>query len=243
MNKFLFITIYVCLFMLLVCVITLLYMYSTGGIYVNKIKECKKDIGNSFCGLSTFAYTFPKEIKDQLLALADNTSIAKRVNIPNWKAGKTISTGVIQKHAPDVINWYNSFDKEVSKIVGESVSPTSLELPTSCSVLIYDEENDFINWHFDVNYFNGRFFTVLLPITKDETCTKFVYRDAYGNEKDVNIIDDLCVVFEGDNLFHKASKLCKNQKRAILSLQYSTKPTISVLNRMLMRLKDIAYIG
>jgi hypothetical protein len=215
-------------------------MYLVGGVYINKISHCKDSVG--FCGLKTFYYRFPESIKLKLVELIKNEDIAKRVNIPNWKAGKTISTEMIIREAPEIISWYKNFGHSMSGLIGDKLEITSLSLPTSCCILIYDEKDDYINWHFDVNYFNGRFFTVLLPITNDETCTKFVYRDASSDERDVNIRNNLGVIFEGDNLFHMASKLCSNQRRAILSLQYSTDSMISPMNRMLMGLKDMAYV-
>ena len=33
-------------------------------------------------------------------------------------------------------------------------------MPTSCCILVYDREGDGIDWHYDVNYYFGRFFTV-----------------------------------------------------------------------------------
>lgn len=217
----------------------ILYMYKNGGVYQNKIEHCEGADG--FCGLRTFKYMLPSSLQTQLETLV-NSDMAKRVNIPNWKAGRTISTQMITKHAPEVISWYTDFQKNVSTLVDVPVKPTSLDLPTSCCILVYDEEDDFINWHFDVNYFDGRFFTVLIPITNVDTCTKFLYKDHKSDNKAISLGDQLCVVFEGDNLFHMASKLCKNEKRAILSLQYSTNPNISLINSMFMRLKDGAYV-
>jgi hypothetical protein len=217
-----------------------LYMYFTGGVYFNKLRHCKH--AASFCGLQRFHYKFPKHIEQQIINLT-NSGVAKRVNIPKWKAGSTIPTETIHELAPGVIEWYTRFGTDISKIVGADVQPTSLSLPTSCSILIYDNEFDFINWHFDVNYYKGRFFTILLPITNEETCTQFVYRDPDGNIQKISIGNNLCVAFEGDIVFHMASKLCANQKRAILSLQYSTDPSINPLKKIIMRLKDTAYVG
>ena len=225
------------------CVVA--YMYRRGGVYVNKLQKCAARQGPTpFCGLRVFRYAFPHAVKCQLDALVDDPSAATRVNVPGWKAGKTIPTATVRARAPAVVDWYISgFAREVASLVGARVDATALSLPTSCAVLVYDQAGDFINWHFDVNYFRGRFFTVLLPITSADTCTKFVYRDAAASERELSLRDGTCVVFEGDTVFHMASKLCAGQKRAVLSLQYATDPRVSWPNSWLMRWKDAAYVG
>ncbi len=217
-----------------VCI--LLFLYMRGSIYRNKIKNCKST--DKFCGIKLFKYKLPDEISNSILSA---TEYAVRVNITNWKAGKTISTKDIPKN---VIDWYkNTFVKVASDLIGEKLEITPLNLPTSCCVLIYDEENDFIDWHFDQNFYDGRFFTVLIPITFKKTCTDFVYKDKNELDTNIDISDGTSIIFEGEKLFHMASKLCKNQSRIVLSLQYTTNSNISLLNRLFMRIKDIAYIG
>lgn len=168
----------------------------------------------------------------------------KRVIIPKWKAGRTISTETIQKKIPKVFDWYKSLEKQISDIIGEKVYITPDKLPTTCAILIYEEDGDFINWHYDVNYFNGRFFTLLIPVTITNTCTEYEYYDKDGNKKGIQEEWGKAILFEGDKVFHMATKFCnKGQKRVILSVQFSTNPTISWINNIFMRIKDTAYIG
>jgi hypothetical protein len=168
----------------------------------------------------------------------------KRVVIPGWKAGRTISTQSIQKRMLKVYNWYKSLETYIGNTIGESVYTTSDNLPTTCAILIYEDDGDFINWHYDVNYFNGRFFTLLVPVNITNTCTEYVYYDKDGNKQSIQEEQGKAILFEGDKVFHMASPFCnKGQKRIILSVQFSTNPTISWYNNLFMRIKDIAYIG
>lgn len=225
---------------LIIISIIITYMYSTGAIYINKLQKCKGRQG--FCGIQQFVYQFPSNINSSLYEMIEDDKLQKRVNIRGWKAGKTIPCSIIEKQSPAVIKWYFDFAREMSAIVGENLITTPLNLPTSCCILIYDKEDDFINWHFDVNYFDGRFFTVLLPITNDATCTKFVYKNNDERDTVVDIRNNNSVIFEGSEVFHMASKLCSGQKRAILSLQYTTNDNINLLNRTFMHFKDMAYV-
>jgi hypothetical protein len=143
-------------------------------------------------------------------------------------------------HLPEVVDYYLHLKTRISELVGEPVHPTSLDLPTSCALITYDQAGDGIQWHYDVNYFNGRFFTVLIPVTLNDTCTQFQYRDSAGG---VVALNNKAEVFEGDLVYHRATQLCEGQYRVILSLQYSTDPGVSVANKALMWLKDRAFVG
>ena len=215
-------------------------MYKRGAEYKNYISHCNL-YSNEFCGIKTFDYKIPNKIRNSLIHIA-NLNVAKRVNIYNWKAGKTISTKQLLEFDSDIIEWYKLFAKYISNIINENVTITPLYMPTSCALLIYDEENDFINWHFDQNHFQGRFFTVLLPITLHSTCTKYMYKDKDANIQQIDQHEGN-IIFEGSKVFHMASKLCKGEKRIILSLQYVTNDNIDLLNTFLLKIKDFAYIG
>jgi len=245
---YMYINIFILVFLLSITFV-FLFMYKRGAYYQNHISHCGKlpkritstSTSDSFCGISTFDYTLPCDIRNSLTNIS-NSDIAKRVNVYQWKAGKTVSTQQLLKYDSKIINWYIDFANEVSKIIGEPVKHTSLDLPTSCVLLIYDEKDDFINWHFDQNHFEGRFFTVLIPISEDITCTKYLFKDA---NEEIQTIDhnEGNIIFEGSKVFHMASKLCDNQKRVVLSLQYVTDDNISLYNSLLMKIKDMAYTG
>jgi hypothetical protein len=83
----------------------------------------------------------------------------------------------------------------------------------------------------------------LIPITNDLTCTKFQIKDENNNIKDIDLRNNNSICFEGNYLFHRASKLCKNQKRIMLSCQYVTDNNMSFINQLRIKLKDFAYIG
>jgi hypothetical protein len=215
-------------------------MYKRGAEYNNYIVNCVSD--NDFCALKVFDYKIPDNIYNSLLNIGMNDENSKRVEIYNWKSGKTVATNKINQLDRNIIDWYIDFSKVISNIIGQDVKHTSLLFPTSCALLVYDKPGDFINWHFDQNHFKGRFFTVLLPITVEETDTKYTYIDPLGVRQHISQ-NDGNIVFEGSKVFHAATKLGPNQKRIVLSLQYVTDDTIDSYNSFLMMLKDFAYIG
>lgn len=228
-----------------------LYGYYSGSCKINKKYICNKD----FCLYKEFNVYFDDNIKNEINNILKINKIQKRVNIKTYpenifqcalpnKKGITISTINITKYAPNVINYYkNTLCKLVSNKINLDLFPTDLNLPTSCAILIYDNEGDWINWHYDYNYYNGRFFTVLIPITNNLTCTEFQFQNDKNEIKSINLINNNSVCFEGNYLYHRASKLCKNEKRIILSCQYVTNNNLSFINKLRLKIKDFAYTG
>jgi hypothetical protein len=224
-------------------VLVTLYIALRGAFNYQKLEDCKEIPEKEFCGIKVInlsvPYTLNREILDQV-----ESGIGKRVVIPGWKAGRTISTTAVKKSLPNLFKWYAGLENYISTIIGEKVYVTSDNLPTTCAVLVYEEDGDFINWHYDINYFNGRFFTLLIPVTITNTCTQYTYYNKYNIEESIKEEEGKSILFEGDKVFHMATKFCnKGKKRIMISVQFSTNPTISWYNNVLMRIKDTAYIG
>jgi hypothetical protein len=238
-------------FVFIICICICLYGYNSGSCKVINKYICNDD----FCLYKEFNVYLQDVIKNEINGLTDNKEIQKRVNISTFpetifncalpnKKGITISTTNIIKYAPNLINFYqNDLCKLVSTKLKLKLFPTDLNLPTSCALLIYENEGDWINWHYDYNYYNGRFFTLLIPITNNLTCTEFQFKNDNNEIKSINLTNNNSICFEGNYLYHRASKLCKNEKRVVLSCQYVTNNNINFLNNMRLKIKDIAYIG
>ena len=237
--------------LLIILLLIYLYAYNSGSCKINKKYICDKE----FCLYKEFYLELPNNLKNDINNIENNKSLQKRVEIkfypemflncavPN-KSGITISTQSIEKYSPNLIKYYqNDLCKIISNKLNLKLYPTDLRFPTSCAILIYEKEGDWINWHYDYNYYNGRFFTVLIPITNEITCTEFQLLDDNNNIKSVNLTNGNCICFEGNYLYHRASKLCNNQRRVILSCQYVTDNNMSFLNKMRINIKDFAYTG
>jgi hypothetical protein len=236
---------------ILIILIIAIYGYNSGSCKLEKEYICDK----SFCLFKEFKIYLENKIGLEINSLISNKDIQKRVEITTYpetifncalpnKKGITISTNNIIKYAPQLINYYqNELCKKVSQEINLKLYPTDLKFPTSCALLIYENEGDWINWHYDYNYYNGRFFTVLIPITNNITCTEFQFKDSNNDVKSINLINNNSVCFEGNYLYHRASKLCNNQKRVILSCQFVTDNSMSLINKIRIKMKDFAYIG
>jgi hypothetical protein len=154
----------ICLILIFIILI-FWYGYNSGACKIKKKYICN----DNFCLYKEFNVFLDNIHKKEINELLVNKSIQKRVNISTFpetifncalpnKKGITISTLNIRKYAPNIIIFYqNDLCKLVSKELKLHLSPTDLNLPTSCALLIYEEEGDWINWHYDYNYYDGRF--------------------------------------------------------------------------------------
>ena len=250
-KKNIFYLYWVLLFILFFIICLAFYGYNSGSCKIKKKYTCSDD----FCLYKEFKIYLDYDVKQEINSLLDNKVIQKRVNIETFpetilicalpnKKGITISTDNVSKYAPNLINFYeNELCKLVSNHLKLHLFPTDLNLPTTCAILIYDNEGDWINWHYDYNYYDGRFFTLLIPLTNNVTCTEFQFKNDNNEIKSINLINNNSICFEGNYLYHRASKLCKNEKRIILSCQYVTNNNMNLLNKMRLKLKDFAYTG
>ena len=114
------------------------------------------------------AHTQLLQLRNEAQRLLDE---AVRYDFPGGKCGRTVSYAKLQQLSPSVIcSFYRDFAKNISAALGIQVVPTQLSDKSSCSLLVYDQPGDFIDWHHDVNFYRGRHFTVLLPLIVDEGC-------------------------------------------------------------------------
>jgi len=240
----------------IICLVIIsLYIYGnySGSCYYKDFKDYECD--KNFCLIKKIKINIPELYLKKFFDIIDNNELKKRVEINNdiyidylfdcalpSKAGSTITTSNIRKTYPEIIDFYqNDLCNIISKNTNIKLKPTPIKYETSCCILVYEKKGDWINWHYDYNYYNGRFFTVLIPLTNKKTCTKFQYKiDNKINQ--VDLVDEY-IIFEGNFLYHNASKLCENEIRCILSLQYVTDDSISDLNELRIKIKDIAYTG
>ena len=157
---------YILFILIILFILFFTYGYHSGSCKINKKYICNDD----FCLYKEFNIFLRAKIKHEITVMLEKKDIQKRVNIETYpetilhcalpnKKGITISTQNVCKYAPALIDFYkNDLCKIVSNKINLDLFPTDLSLPTTCAILIYDNEGDWINWHYDYNYYDGRFY-------------------------------------------------------------------------------------
>ena len=227
------------MFFVLITYISGTFMYRTTH-YENYLKKCNNVSPDTFCHIKKIKLSIPDEYIDPLLDIS--YKYGKRINMPQ-KRSTAISMKHLQSAFPNIVEWYQSICPIISKVVGEEVITTPLSEPNSLCLIVYDQEGDYIDWHFDTNHYNGRYFTFLLPVTFEQTCGNYQYKN--GNEvvETLSLNKGDALLFEGDKVFHKGKKLCKNQRRVILSCTFTTSQQIPIIESIYQKIKTVGFFG
>lgn len=192
------------------------------------------------------AATF-QQLHDEIVSFGQT----ERTYLPIHKQGGTVAYETLHQSAPKVVAFFNSthLSDFFSTIVGAKVYPTPIQDQSACSLLFYTKPGDHINWHYDHNFYNGRHFTVLLPIVnqKNEAPTQLSSAQLlikHGEQEHaVSSAPNTLIIFEGAKVLHKVTRLGPDETRIMLSMTFATTPQASLVKAVARRIKDVAFFG
>jgi hypothetical protein len=206
--------------------------------YKNHLKSCiDKD---SFCGIQVINLSLPEEYRSKLLKLSETHGI--RIEIPK-KHQKNISYDTLKKEVPDIDSWYTSLLPILSPYIDDTLKVVPQDIKTRICLVVYEKEGDYIDWHFDTNHYDGRFFTLLIPVSTESTCGNYVYKDSNEKEQILEVEKSQAIFFEGDKVYHRGKELCANQRRVILSMTFVTNDSMNLWNYCLHKVKELGVFG
>jgi hypothetical protein len=170
--------------------------------------------------------------------------------IPTHKQGGTISYETMHHHAPACVALYHSEQMLgwVSSIVGVKVKPAGDHDQSACSILYYTQEGDYINWHYDHNFYAGRQFTILIILTDrsdkgGRSASTLARKHADGRVENIDASENELVLFEGTRVLHMVNPAVAGDTRIVLSMTLNTDPRIGLFWELARRVKDIAFHG
>jgi hypothetical protein len=180
-----------------------------------------------------------------------NRQRAERSYIPGHKKGGTLCYADMHRHAPACLALYHAppLHRLLSEIVGEPLVPTADHDQSSCSLLYYDQAGDHINWHYDLNFYRGRHFTVLLSLLNRTAASagtssgRLEQKRRDGELQVWDTAENVLVMFEGAQVLHRATPIAAGDERVMLSMTLCTNPSINPLKDLARRAKDMAYFG
>jgi len=126
--------------------------------------------------------------------------------------------------------------------LGVALHEVPIADPTRLFLLKYDKVGMHIGYHYDNNFYSGRYFTVLVVLENScpDKCSKFTYLNesgqttTLGDERPGDI-----VVFEGATTFHKATCMRAKGLRVVMSCTYTTDTTVRC--KTLLKMKNKAF--
>ncbi len=191
----------------------------------------------------------PQQEFAAIVRLVETRLTMVRINIAGHKRGATMSYAEIDRSIPEVACFYRSsrLRERISGLARTLVQQTPRHDQSSCSILVYDQPDDRIGWHYDHNFYNGRHFTALLPLINTGTdqnlsSSRLLVRES-GETRIIPTPPNALALFEGALVRHCVTPLQRGERRVILSMTFCTDPTTGPLKDFGRRVKDIAYFG
>ena len=175
---------------------------------------------------------------------------AQRKHLPFFKKGASVSCFQMAGVAPRILGLYRSplFRSLIESITGETLEVCPDRDAHACALYYYTEPGDHIGFHYDTSHYRGSRFTVLIGLY-DRSDARLVCRvgsDPNDASSELHLATNpgMCVIFDGNKLYHRVSPIGAEQRRVVLSLEYVTDTGMSRWGRLVSRLKDsIAYFG
>lgn len=115
----------------------------------------------------------------------------------------------------------------LTNVLKKPINRPPLSDNNSCSLLIYSNPGDFIDWHMDYsNYYGDRYVVLfsLINSNKDGECcssNEFVYKNGNNTgEEKLKLKPNNLLIFKGSDILHKSTEIGEGEKRILLSMTF-----------------------
>ncbi len=171
--------------------------------------------------------------------------------IPKHKKGGSVSRDIIYDKTDIFKKLYesNNFRKILGKITNQELKVCPKNDQHGCALYYYNQEGDFIGYHFDTSYYVGKRYTLLIGVVDESSC--YLEYELFHKSQDSEIIRNRTkidpgslVLFNGDKLRHRITPAKKDELRIVLTLEYVSNTAMNPLLKFVSNMKDsIAYFG
>ena len=231
------------IFLFLLCILLYLYIIINEKntkiqLYLTKIYDHNKIIKNTYSKFINQDYKII--INDQIIYIENFLNYdffydlqktfndTKYETINNiFRKGNGISFLNLHKHKDyyNLLSLYYSEELilEINKILNIYLQRLSLNDNNACSLLIYTNKGDYIDWHYDISSLYGKRYTLLLTlinknnITNELSENEFIYK-LNNVENKIKLKENSLILFEGNKVLHKSTPINNNEKRIIFSM-------------------------
>jgi hypothetical protein len=114
----------------------------------------------------------------------------------------------------------------LSDILKKPINRPPLSDNNSCSLLIYSNPGDYIDWHLDYSNYYGDRYVVLLSIvntnSNNECCSEnyYVYKDDDNKINQFKLKPNNLLIFKGSEIQHKSTEIGVGEKKILLSMTF-----------------------
>jgi hypothetical protein len=144
-----------------------------------------------------------------------------------------------------VKNFYDNeiFSQIVSRTVGERVSFAPDTEQYKIFTRLYEDDDDFLEWHYDNNFTKGNRYTLVIPVLVDECNTaEFMIKDRKTKlERIVKVLIGQGVIYNGTEVYHKITQQTKGCRRMVVIIPFYSNYEKGFLGEMRQIMRNITY--
>jgi len=190
--------------------------------------------------------------RDCLASLCEEAASHRsvRARVPWMRKAGTIGGSRLDAKKSQAHSLYKSpkIRELASHLAGTSVFPLPASDPSRLAYLVYSEAGDHINWHRDVNFYRGKYFTALLCLvnqgSSDGGLSHAVFEaEVEGVTYRLATPPNVLVFMEGHYVRHRLSPIGEGEHRMVLSMTFCTDFSASIVQAIGRRIKDTAFYG
>ncbi|MFQ5678243.1 MAG: 2OG-Fe(II) oxygenase [Gemmatimonadota bacterium] len=171
--------------------------------------------------------------------------------VPRVKKGGSVSRHQLDRLAPIIPDLYRvpAFREFLEQLTGETLLDCPDGDPHAYALYYYTEPGDHIGWHYDVSYYRGKRYTLLLGLVDRSGCRlecelHRADRKRASRFLSLALAPGMLVFFNGDTVWHRVTPLGEGEERVCLSLEFVTDQRMTLWHRFVSDMKDsIAYFG
>jgi hypothetical protein len=131
----------------------------------------------------------------------------------------------------------------VSYVVGEKVSLAPMSEQYRIFARLYEDDDDFLEWHYDNNFTKGIRYTIVIPVLVDEGNTsEFQIKDRKTlKEEIVPVPVGTGVVYNGSDLYHRITKQTKGKRRMVIIIPLYSNYEMDIIGHLRQKMRNIVY--
>jgi hypothetical protein len=123
------------------------------------------------------------------------------------------------------IYYSNEILEILGKILKKPVQRIALSDPNACSLLIYTNKGDHIDWHLDYSNYYGDRYVVLLTIVNENESQNDLSNNIFkynhnGQVYNLKMMENSLTIFKGSEILHKSTAIKENERRILLSMVF-----------------------
>lgn len=131
----------------------------------------------------------------------------------------------------------------VSEVVGEKVYLAPMSEQYRIFARLYEDDDDFLEWHYDNNFTKGTRYTIVIPVLVDEGSTsEFEIKDRKTRKEEIIKVPlGSGVIYNGSDVYHRITRQTKGMRRMVVIIPLYSDYEIGPIGKIRQKFRNIIY--